>query len=628
MKDWFLKLKIRLKLLLAFGSILTLSVFLVVIVISSTRSILDFTSLNEQMDQMNIHALMMNGHLKDFYSQGFKNPEFHLNNKSAQISGYRKAFGHQDSLMSLISSHNVLENQSAVLELMKSLDNYNKHFQSLIEAYRLRGFKDYGIEGSLRQAIHDVEEADFNYDRAGMLMLRRHEKDFFLRKDLKYLDRFNDQINDFNDQIQSSDSAGDKVQVLNSIKKYQEEFNNIVSIEKRIGLDNRSGILGQIGNDYNKIEHHLVQLSELVKSKKDALISKTIIIVSSLLAMQVIGGLILIIFYSGLLNKAIREIRNALVMLSNGSFPKLLPIRTKDEIAQTKSALNQLVIRIKEAVGFAEDLGNGKLNKAYNDEFKEDVLAKAIITLQNKLVDMNRRQEIINWTNKGLANFSEILKDDLALEALSDQLLKQLVTYTASNQGAIYHVTERNTLRRMATYAYERKRFVDQEIEMGQGLVGQAILEKDSIYMNDIPDQYVKITSGLGFATPKNILIVPLKVKDQVVGAIELAAFSVYKTHEISFIEKVSENIANLILTKANTDKTARLLSESQEKANILAAQEEELRQNTEEMHATQEQVKRNEEAAKRQISELEQKLLHKEKEIATLNLKLEHSYS
>lgn len=619
-------LKIRFKLLLAFGSILLVSICLILFIISSARSILEYSKLGEQMDQVNIQALSMNGQVKNFYSEGFKKSDFHLTGESTDLLRYRKILGKQDSLIQLLSNHNVLQGYIYIDDLKNSVKEYDNHFVELVKSYKKRGFKDYGVEGELRSAIHSVENAEFDYDRAAMLM--RHEKDFFLRKDLKYLDRFNDQIQQFKNKIRQSDSITTKSKILSSIDYYQRQFNSIVDLEKVIGLSSTSGLIGQLSKDYVKIQDDLVLLSNHIKQIKDQLISRSIIIISSLLALQIIGGLILIVLYSRVLSKAVREIRNALVMLSNGSFPDEVKVRTRDEIAQTKIALNQLVNRIKEAVTFSEQLGDGNLDQEYDENFREDVLAKSIIKLQDNLLEINKKQEIVNWTNQGLARFSELLKDDFEnLEGLSDRVIKQLVDYTNSNQAAIYVTSDENSIKRIATYAYERKRFVEDTIEVGQGLIGQALLEKDTIYLTDMPDKYTKITSGLGQATPANLLIVPLKVKDEIVGAIELASFRKYETYETKFVEKVSENIANLILTRMNADRTESLLMESQEKANVLTAQEEELRQNAEEMQATQEQIKRNEDESRKVIVELNEKLLNKEKEIATLKRRIENGF-
>lgn len=626
MKDWLLRLKVRWKLLIAFGSVLVLSVILTLVVISSTRSILDYNQLNEKMDRVNITVLVMNGLVKDFYSHGYKNESFQVTGKSELVNEFEKVFTEQDSLLQLISGYDLFDKTNHtqdLAELEKVHYEYKESFYRLVDLFKERGFKDHGIEGGLRNSIHKVEDTSYEYDKALMLMLRRHEKDFFLRKDEKYLQRFNESTAIFRSAIQNSDSSGTAAaaSILSNLQDYQEKFNQVVEVEKKIGLNTSSGAIGLINQNYAMISDQLAGLTQLVKEERGLLVQRSFVKIFLLLALQVIGGLLLIHIYSNALTNAIKEIQGAMINLSNGTYPETLVTKVKDEIGQTKTALNQLVDRIKEAANFAKSLGEGKLDTRYNERFQNDVLAKSIINMQDQLVHINQEQEITNWTNQGLAKFSDLLKEDNAsLELLADAIIGQLVKYLEANQGAIYVLDdEKNLLRRVATYAYAKKKYAEDTIRVGQGLLGQCVLEADTIYLSDVPSDYVKITSGLGEATPRNVLIVPLKSKDTIVGVLELASFTMFEPFQVSFVEKVSENVANILSSRMIAEKTEKLLEESQAKAEVLAAQEEELRQSTEELQATQEQMHRNEVESKRQIQELEQKLLHKEKEMLIL---------
>jgi GAF domain-containing protein len=137
------------------------------------------------------------------------------------------------------------------------------------------------------------------------------------------------------------------------------------------------------------------------------------------------------------------------------------------------------------------------------------------------------------------------------------------------------------------------------------GLAGQAWQEGDSIYLTDVPQNYIKITSGLGDANPSCVLITPLKVNDQVFGVVELASFNILKDFEVEFVKKIAESIASTISSVKVNARTQRLLEESQEMTEQMRAQEEEMRQNMEELQATQEEMARKEKDMLKQISEL-----------------------
>ena len=189
-------------------------------------------------------------------------------------------------------------------------------------------------------------------------------------------------------------------------------------------------------------------------------------------------------------------------------------------------------------------------------------------------------------------------KNSDAIEALTGELVREIVKYTESNQGGIFlleHDEQENPfLKLSACYAYDRKRFLEKRIEIGDTLVGQCFMEKEIIIMTQVPKDYVKITSGLGLATPSCIIIVPLISNDEITGVLELASFTPFNQGQIEFLKKASEAIAASLVSVKTTERIKGLLLDSQQRTEELRAQEEEMRQNMEELSATQEEMSRN----------------------------------
>lgn len=257
---------------------------------------------------------------------------------------------------------------------------------------------------------------------------------------------------------------------------------------------------------------------------------------------------------------------------------------------------------------FVEKIRLGKIDSDYKVQGTDDVLGQSILDLRDNLKknieeENNRRKEDHqrNWIAEGLAKFGEILRKDTDnLEELSYNLVSNLVKYIEANQAALFIIEDENEadkhLRMTASYAYDRRKYADKRVEWGEGAIGAAILEQQTIYMTDVPETYVHITSGLGEATPGCVVLVPLKFNEEVHGVIEIGAFKNVDKYVVEFIEKVAESIASTISNVKINTRTAKLLKDSREQAETLAAQEEQMRQNMEELQATQEEAARQSE--------------------------------
>jgi PAS domain S-box-containing protein len=282
-----------------------------------------------------------------------------------------------------------------------------------------------------------------------------------------------------------------------------------------------------------------------------------------------------------------------------------IQIKTGDEIEEMTNALNSSIEGLNKKVDFANHIGKGELDHSFNLLSEEDILGKSLIEMRNSLVkaekEDNKRikeDEKRRWTNEGLAKFADILRQNNDnLENLGSEIIINLISYLDANQGGVFILIDDDTenihFKLLAAYAYDRQKFMEKYIELGEGLVGNCAIEKKTIFMTNIPQDYVEITSGLGGANPNSLLIVPLKIEENVLGVIEIASFKIFKDFEIEFVEKLAESIASTLSSVKINIKTAELLERSQQQAEEMAAQEEEMRQNMEELQATQEESSR-----------------------------------
>lgn len=252
--------------------------------------------------------------------------------------------------------------------------------------------------------------------------------------------------------------------------------------------------------------------------------------------------------------------------------------------------------KIKQATEWINAIAEGE--KIELTEENDNHLSKAVVNLQSELIKFRSKEEKRTWQAEGLAKFSELLRTyNENMKDFGFHIISETVKYIEGNQGAIFLAGkegEEEYLEMIGCYAYERRKLANKRIAKGEGLLGQCMQEKDVIYITDVPEHYVKITSGLGHALPRHILIIPLISDEKMVGAIELASFKILEDYQIEFLKDLAKNIAASIAVIQVNENTQQLLEESQKMSSELQANEEEMRQNMEEMEATQEEMARN----------------------------------
>ena len=345
---------------------------------------------------------------------------------------------------------------------------------------------------------------------------------------------------------------------------------------------------------------------------------------------------------SRMVKKPLKDMVNTVDLLAEGdmdvNFDEKFQ-KGKNELSLVMRRLAKLTESLKNIAAFANHVGKGELNSEYTLLGKNDDLGKAMLDMRANLQKAEAEKEVRqrederrNWITQGMAKFADLLRaNNDNIEELCHSIICNLVKYAGANQAGIFILNDEDdeqnpVLELKACYAYERRKYLQKTIKMGEGLVGTCFLERESIYMTHLPKDYIHITSGLGDDAPRALLLVPLKVNEEVYGIIEIAAFTEFEPHVREFIEKVSESIASTIGSVKVNIRTNKLLDISKVQAEEMAGQEEELRQNMEEMLATQEEMHRKQQEAERAQIELTTAMSQNEYQLTKLNMVMDAS--
>ncbi|MEM6845802.1 MAG: PAS domain S-box protein [Bacteroidota bacterium] len=266
-----------------------------------------------------------------------------------------------------------------------------------------------------------------------------------------------------------------------------------------------------------------------------------------------------------------RRLTNTLQQLAQG---QPINLSEKDQTQPWMNHMRVIQKKMNEVIEFIKDLGRYSDTNELQHIDPKEALGQALLGMQSTLQSHKADEEKRNWSAEGLAYFSGLLKNHTEdIDAFSDQVIRQLVKYLGVNQGALFIRGEANEeafLELAACYAYDKKRHTQKRLALGQSLVGQCAIERKTIQLTQVPDQYTNITSGLGEATPLSIIIVPLLFNEKVYGVIEIASFTVLEAYQIEFIEKLAESIASSLSIVQTSDRMRELLRNSQQQAEEL----------------------------------------------------------
>ncbi len=189
----------------------------------------------------------------------------------------------------------------------------------------------------------------------------------------------------------------------------------------------------------------------------------------------------------------------------------------------------------------------------------------------------NRALQAEVWRIAGLAKLANTMRGLQEIPDLSRNVIQMLCRYLDAQVGTVY-IKENSQLMLVASYAYTHRNRPQYKVEMGQGLVGQAVLEKQSITLTRVPDGYMDIVSGLGHAAPREIIAAPILYENRGIGVVEIGTAAPLTPAQIAFIDGAMENIAIAFNTAQTRARVDELLLETKQQAEELQVREGELK--------------------------------------------------
>jgi PAS domain-containing protein len=336
-----------------------------------------------------------------------------------------------------------------------------------------------------------------------------------------------------------------------------------------------------------------------IKSEQYKAVSKSALIVLAVLTVFVI----FIVAISKSLSNPVTYVKNLIVKLTDGKFDTIKTSAYNGKIPKEYQTLiaqiEKLSKSLKVTAEFAQAVKDGRFDEKYDDSVKENTIGNALVGMRDNLINEKLKEQERSsiekqnqWATEGHSIFSDILRNNISdIHKLCNAVIDRLVPYINVIQGGMFIRTvmeedkKTECFELYAVFAYGHERFHKRILRLDEGMTGACAMEKHTIILNNVPENYSDISSGLGQAKPKSIIFVPLVYNDYLYGVMELASFKSFEQYQIQFVERISENIASTIANARINEQTTTLLQQSRQQSKIMEEKEDQLKSEIESLN-------------------------------------------
>ena len=308
---------------------------------------------------------------------------------------------------------------------------------------------------------------------------------------------------------------------------------------------------------------------------------------------------------NGEINLILENVTTVSQAIVAGDFGK--EIELTSEKPELGSALQEMIRILKGVVDQANTIAAGNYEMDIIPRSEMDELGIALQNMTRALREMRQVNDKQLWFAERQARLNDVMRGEQDIPDLARNLTSCLAKTLNAQMATLYVLNpEDNKLLLVGSYAFTHRKGNPGMFELGEGLVGQAALEKELIVFSNIPEDYVKIGSSLGDTIPRNIMVIPFLYDGNTTGVVELASVEEFSDDTIDFLNSVMESIAIAVNSSEARVRMQELLHYSQEQAEQLQYQEQELRAANEELTLKTEKLELSEKDLKSQREELQ----------------------
>jgi len=418
---------------------LTTAITLTLIIIGS-MTYLSFSKIEalhtdlEKANQLKTNMLKLRKAEKDFLLRELTNDEYFETEQSKYLDTFHKVKDQNQLTIDELEASTYVQKNNLVetLETLKAdFTLYEDYFDNLVKLYTERGLKDNGKIGEMRSAVKSLEE---NYNDASFiaeeqLLLRKHEKDYLLRKDISYQNKLNTEVETFTNQIKRSKqlSESKKDIITTRLKTYKTAFNNIVKLDEKIGLNEELGVRGKLRKTIYKTEPEIEEIVTVIETKSEEAINNTIRNIIILIICFLAFTVALLVYILNNIQSALKSAQVTLKAVAHGDFSTDVEIKTEDEIGELLKDIQLMIKKLRKSAHVAKEVAAGNLLvlDSMDESDFEGELDDALILMVNRL------KVIIEEISIASDNFASVSNQ---LSTASEQLSAGSTEQAASSE--------------------------------------------------------------------------------------------------------------------------------------------------------------------------------------------------
>ncbi len=499
---------IKFKLLLALTSFCLVTTFMILAVFWFNTKEDRLSRVYRVLSKLNVDVKEVSQMEHHFYSFESINGEFYKTNQSGILQK-------RDALVEdIIASLDVIKHTDEFspigvygkIEIInKEFERFNKAFDSLVVLTKLRGFKDFGLEGLMRRHAHNLEDKALvaGLELNLILQIRRDEKDFFIRKEYKYVEKLREKTKLLQAQIAKMPQKELRTELEQAIREYEKSFLKIVEIEKLLGIHQQNGIKAELDELSSDIERLITEINNKILERTEEVSVQIMVILILVVVIGICLNVGLAYFIVQRLGKPIIHLSNSIHRLIESKFidySGIEKINSEDEIGLLAEDIQQMVQELQKTTGELQNR-NKELASAYENVKLLSRIGQNI----SQHIDLKGLMQSIYENLNILMNAEEL---GVGLYDEQDQLIK-------------FNIFTQNG-------KVNREFIVD--MEDGNRLAVWCLKNRKEVFINDLEKEYQfyvpKQSQILYGDAPQSVMYVPLVAKEKNIGVITVQCYA------------------------------------------------------------------------------------------------------